>query len=290
MTEANLFTRLSAYRPGSPATPFETYCTGALAHMLETGTRSLGKLLANAAGASTGDIAQVEVQSRVGDAGIADMLVTFEDGHQALVEVQVEPGADESLLPAFAEAAESWDAATGLVIIGLHDKGTPEGWFPLQWLDVAAAVEDDDDPLVRQFAEFVRRDILGLGDVGLDIAIETNRLYALGGGAVQRAFGPPARWVNGTSRPVGGQYRYLGTIFAPDGGDMDFWIGIVNETVPLGEHYHLMLASKTTPLAEPADQPRATGDWNWPYWTGLGRVVRPVGMDDYAELLSRIPR
>ena len=58
---------------------------------------------------------------------------------------------------------------------------------------------------------------------------------------------------------------------------MTYWIGIVNEAIPLSEHYHLMLASKETAIAELVEQPRATGDWKWAHWTGAGRVVRRSG-------------
>ena len=96
--------------------------------------------------------------------------------------------------------------------------------------------------------------------------------------------------MNSASRPLNGQYRYLGTTFALNGSDMAFWIGVVNETVPLGEHYHLMLASKEKPLLFETDQPRATGDWKWPYWTGMGRVVRPITPSMYEGLLERTKR
>jgi hypothetical protein len=49
-----------------------------------------------------------------------------------------------------------------------------------------------------------------------------------------------------------------------------------------------MLASRDHPLAEPAEPPRATADWKWPYWTGLGRVVRPLDAEAYDELLRRV--
>jgi hypothetical protein len=159
----------------------------------------------------------------------------------------------------------------------------------MSWLQVVEALEDDPDPLVQQYVEFVLRDVLGLGDVSLDQAITTNRLSALGAAAVRKVFGDRAVYQNSASRPLGGKYRYLGTTFALDGGPMEYWIGIVNEQVPLSEHYHLMLASKSAALREPVAQPRATGDWKeWPHWTGLGRVVRPVSIENYERLLTRM--
>jgi hypothetical protein len=289
MSESNLFTMLSAYRPGSPATPFENYCTTGLAYFLKHGQRMLTSLIAQAAGVHGEPIAMVEVQPRLADAGVADLLLTFEGGTRVVVEVQVEPGADESALPPFEALASEWTGRPALVMLRLSEANTPPAWTPITWLQVVEALEDDPDPMARQYTEFVLRDILGLGIVPLDQAVTTNRLYALGGAALRRRFGPDVRYVNSASRPTGGRYRYLGTTFAPDGGDMSYWLGIVNEAVPLTEHYHLMLASKETPVSEPAEHPRATGDWKWSHWTGLGRVVRPVTAEAYDTLLERLP-
>ena len=66
------------------------------------------------------------------------------------------------------------------------------------------------------------------------------------------------------------------------------WIGIVNEEVPLSDHYHFMIASKETRLSEPVPQPRATADWKWAHWSGHGRVVRPLSPEQYEELLGRL--
>jgi hypothetical protein len=107
---------------------------------------------------------------------------------------------------------------------------------------------------------------------------------------VRRFYGEGVRYVNSASRPLHGHFRYLGTTFAPPEGEMNYWIGLVNETIPLGEHYHLMLASKEKPLLFPAEQPRATGDWKWEHWTGMGRVVRPITPAMYEGLLERTKR
>ena len=288
MRDGNLFTMLSAFRPGSTATPFENYCTSGLAHFLGHGHRMLAALFAQAAGINDGELAIVEVQPQLADAGFADLLLTFEGGTRVLVEVQVEAGADESALPRLEGAAAQWLGQPGFVMLSLRTHDVPPPWKPVTWLQVVEALEDDPDPLAQQFAEFVMRDILGMGPVPLDSALTSNRLYALGGAAVRRHFGDRARYVNSASRPLGGRYRYLGTTFTPNGGEMNYWAGIVNETVPLGEHYHLMLASKEKLLANPAAQPRATGDWKWRSWTGLGRVVQSLTAEAYDELLSRI--
>ena len=286
----NLFTMLSAYRQGSAATPFENYCTSALAYFLKRGHRMLNALIAHTAGTGTEELVVVEVQPRLAEAGVADLLLTYEGGKRVLVEVQVEPGADESLLPGLEAVAREWSEQPAFVMLGLRPDGVPAPWLPITWMEVLEAVEDDPDPVVTEFRDFVLRDVLGLGEAPLEEALSTNRLYALGGAAVRRFFGEGVRYVNSASRPLQGQFRYLGTTFAPDGGDMNYWIGLVNETVPLGEHYHLMLASKEKPLLFPVDQPRATGDWKWPHWTGMGRVVRPITPAMYEGLLERTKR
>lgn len=290
MAESNLFTMLSTFRPGSAASPFENYCTNGLAYFLNRGHRMLTGLFAHVAGVSGESLAIVEVQARLADAGVADLVLTFEGGTRIIVEVQVEVGADESNLPAFEAAGRAGTTQPAFVLLGVGATATSP-WLPVTWLNVVEALEDDPDPMAQQFTEFILRDILGLGDVPLDQALTTNRLYALGGAAVRRRFGSAVRYVNSASRPLaGGQYRYLGTTFAPGGSDMSYWIGIVNESIPLSEHYHLMLASKETPVSEPAEHPRATGDWKWISWTGLGRVVRPITGQSYDDLLARLRR
>lgn len=286
----NLFSLLSAYRPGSSATPFENYCTSGLAYFLNRGHRMLTALFVHAAGLPQEELAMVEVQPQLGDAGIADLLLTFEGGTRVLVEVQVEPGADERHLPGLQRAVTSWSGDVAFVMLALRGDLAPAPWRGISWLEVVEALEDDTDPVAREFGQFILRDILGFGEVPLEQAIATNRLYALGGAAIRKVFGEGARYVNSASRPVGSRYRYLGTTFAPEGGEMTYWIGLVNESVPLSEHYHLMLASKETPIADPAEQPRATGDWKWAHWTGLGRVVRPITMEAYERLLERMRR
>lgn len=286
----NLFTLLSAYRQGSGASPFENYCTSGLAYFLKRGHRMVSALISHAAGAGTEELVIVEVQPRLAEAGRADLLLTYEGGRRVLIEVQVEAGADESLLPGLETVAREWSEQPAFVMLGLRAEDVPAPWTPITWTDVLEALEDDPDPIAAEFTEFVLRDILGLGEVPLEEALSTNRLYALGGAAVRRFFGGEGRYINSASRPMHGQFRYLGTTFGLDSADLNYWIGLVNETVPLGEHYHLMLASKDKPLLFPVDQPRATGDWKWPHWTGMGRVVRPVTPAMYEGLLERTKR
>jgi len=288
MRDGNLFTMLSAFRPGSAATPFENYCTSGLAYFLGSRHRMLAALFAQAAGVHGEELAIVEVQPQLSGVGFADLVLTFEGGTRVLVEVEVEAGADQSALPPLVAAAGHWLGRPAFVLLRLRTDEVRAPWVPVAWLQVVEALEDDADPLARQFADFVMRDVLGAGPVSLDDALASNRLYALGAAAVRRHFGDGARYTNSASRPIGGHYRYLGTTFAPNGGEMTYWAGVVNETVPLGEHYHFMLASKERPLTQITEHPRSTGDWKWRYWTGLGRVVRPLTADAYDELIGRI--
>jgi hypothetical protein len=249
----------------------------------------LSALISHAAGGGTDELVLVEVQPRLAEAGVADLLLTYEGGKRVLIEVQVEAGADESMLPGFEAVARQWSEQPAFVMLGLRSD-VPSPWQAITWQDVAEALDGDPDPVAVEFHDFILHDILGFGEVPLDQALSTNRLYALGAAAVRRFFGDEVRYVNSASRPLHGQFRYLGTTFAPNGGDMNYWIGVVNETIPLGEHYHLMLASKEKPLLFPVDQPRATGDWKWEHWTGMGRVVRPITPAMYEGLLERTKR
>lgn len=286
----NLFTMLSAFRQGSAASPFENYCTSALAYFLKRRHRMLSALIAQAANTGVEELVLVEVQPRLAEAGVADLLLTYEGGKRVLIEVQVEANSDERLLPGFEAVGKQWSEQPAFLMLGLRAEGVPAPWQPITWMDVLEAVEDDPDPIAVEFREFVLNDILGFGEVPLDEALSTNRLYALGGAAVRRFLGTNSPYVNSASPPLYGQFRYMGTTFSLNGTDMNYWIGLVNETVPLGEHYHLMLASKEKPLLFETDQPRATGDWKWPYWTGMGRVVRPITPAMYEGLLERTKR
>jgi hypothetical protein len=284
----NLFTALSSYQPGSTATPFENYCTSGLAHLLSRGHHMLTALFAQAGGVHGEPLATVEVQPRIADAGMADLVLTFEGGRRVVVEVQVESGADESHLGAFEEAARRWAIDLSFVRLGLGNDA-PASWAPVRWLEVVEALDDDPEPISQQYRDFVLADILGLGPVSLEEALGSNRLFALGAAAVRRRFGEDATYVNAASKPASGRYRYTGTMFAAgDSPEMEFWIGLVNETVPLGEHYHIMLASKRGELPEQRDKPRALGDWRWTGWTGLGRVVRQITPADFDRLLQRV--
>ena len=275
MDGANLFTMLSAYRPGASASPFEDYCTNGLAYLLGTGREALGALFAEAAGTPGAHVTDVTVQPGAGSP-VADLGVTFGDGGEAFVEVEVAPG----------DAVERPDMGRGGARLRVGFDGS--GQAAVTWNAIAEVLANDPDELAREFAEFLRRDVLGLEAVGLDDALHTNRLYALGGAALRERFGTAVRYENSSSTPVQGRYRYLGTTFSPDGGELRYWIGLVNESLPLSEHYHLMLASKASPLVEPAGQPRATGNWRWEYWSGMGRVVRPLGLAEYGSLLGRM--
>ena len=51
---ANLFTMLSAYRPGASTSPFEDYCTNGLAYLLGAGREALGRTLRGGRGGGGG--------------------------------------------------------------------------------------------------------------------------------------------------------------------------------------------------------------------------------------------
>jgi len=289
VTEQNLFTMLSAYRPGTTATPFENYCTSALAYFLARGHPALMELFASRAGAPGATVTATAVQQQVAVAGYADMTIEFAGGPLAVCEVQVEPANGGPGLEMTAESAGRWDEHPAFLLVCLDAAEASPPWIPITWPEVAAAVAEPGDELARQFGDFISRDILGGGSVPLEQAVTTNRLYALGAAAVRRRFGEQARYVNSASRPIGGRYRYLGTTFAIDGPETMYWIGLVNEGVPLSDHYYLMLASKERPVDRRSDQPRATADWKWAHWTTHGRVVRPITAEMYDELLKRIP-
>ena len=289
MAGDNLFTLLSSFRPGAAASPFENYCTSGLAYFLQHGHGQLCDLFADAAGCPGQKVVAAEVQPMLAGAGFADMVLTFDQGNRCLVEVQVEPGYEPQTIETLEEHARYWREKPQMVFLTLPGVAAPEAWSRLSWVDCADAIESGGSEIEWQFAEFIRRDILGLGPVPLEQAIASNRLYALGAAAIRRRFGTRARYVNSASRPIGGRYRYLGTTFAVDGSDMEFWAGIVNEAVPLNEHYYLMLASKVVAIEQPVETPRPTSDWKWAHWTGGGRVVRPITVEMYDELLARLP-
>ncbi len=288
MRPTNIFSLLSTYQPGSQATPFENYCTSGLAHILSRGHYMLSALFADAGGAGGEALATVEVQPRIADAGLADLLLTYEGGRRVIVEVQIERPVPSDSYAEFERAAADWAIDAGFVVLGL-DPRPDAPWRGLRWMDIVEALDDDPDPISQQYRDFVLGDILGLSVATLEEALGSNRLFAMGGAAVRRRFGDDATYANAASRPTTGRHRYTGTMFAAgESPEMDFWIGIVNETLPLGEHYHLMLAAKHGELPEQRERPRALGDWSWEGWTGLGRVVRPITPADLDRLLTRV--
>lgn len=279
---------LSSYRSGTPSTPFEIYCTQGLAYVAGRGHAKLTALLAARAQVSSEKISDVQVQAAVAGAAFADLLVTFQNGQRALVETQIELGGSAAHLPALEEASQASDDQPALIRLALPGDEMRGSWSPLSWAELADCLEDYEDPLTSQYVEFIRKDILGQGDVPLDDAITTNRLYALGAAALRRRFQNQVSYQSSASPPVRGRYRYIGTTFGVGEGSPEYWVGLVNEGVPLTEHYHLMLASKEAAVLEPVEQPRVTSDWKWGHWTGLGRVVRALTPESFDELLSRL--
>ena len=272
----NLFNSLSTYHPKPPATPFEVYCLRGLAHVVEAGSEAVAELL-GLEGDRSGS-----VQSLVDGDLYADAVF----GGRTLVETAVESPTPPERLDRLATAK---DFAGNRVYVGLGETA-PSGWTSVTWSSVADALAATDNPLERQFAEFIRRDVLGAGPASLHDATGSNRFYAMGGAAVRARFSAGAVYENSASQPITGEFRYLGTTFAPGGGDTkNCWIGIVNETVPLGQGYRLMMASRDVPMSlQYNNAPRATTDWNWDHWTDMGPVEGEVTRDDLAEMLSRL--
>jgi hypothetical protein len=287
VTESNLFHMLSSYRPGTPATPFDTYCTQGLAYFLVHGPERLLHRFLGSAGHTEAGIDEVVVQPSIHGLH-ADLSVALDDGTLILVEVQTEVAASTSHLDAI-EAATGGDDKIDLLLLGIDESALRPGWSLMTWRTVAEVLERAGDPLARQFGRFVQQDILGSGPVGLREALTTNRFYALAAAAIRRRFGDRAQVTSTASPPRGDRYRYFGTSFALDGRQATNWVGLVNETIPLGEHYDLMLASKDRDLREPSPRPRTTAEWKWPNWTTGGRVVRPIEADDLDRLLKRFP-
>jgi hypothetical protein len=289
VAEENLFTMLAAYRPGSHATPFENYCTTALAYLLQRGEPGLVALFGELAGVPGAAVVAARPQARVGLGPIADLVLQLERGRQVVVEVEIEPGSGLRHLAELEDAAtREWVDDAACILVTVSPVANPGRWKVVTWRELADVLAGSDEPLARQLSDFIDRDILGLGTVPLEEALATNRLYALGAAAVRRRFGSEVRYENSASRPLGGRYRYIGTTFSLGEGEMSYWVGLVNEAVPLSDHYYLMLASKERPLEQPSSHPRATAEWKWPHWTSHGRLVRPVTAEMYDDLLRRI--
>lgn len=280
---------LSSYRPGTTTTPFTAYCTQGLAYLLRRGHPGVEALMAARAGITGAAISGVDVQAPVAGGGFADLLIRFDTGKQVRTEVQVELAGGSPAASSSAAAPGGEAGGPTLRLALAADIAAGEG-PQVSWEEVVEALSADSDALTAEFAEFLKRDVLGTGsgDVSLDDAITTNRLYALSAAVLRDRFGGRVHYQSSASPPLRGRYRYIGTTFALDGGGMDFWVGLINEGVPLSEHYHLMLASKHRPVQEPVEHPRATGNWKWGHWTGLGRVVRPLGPEGFGQLLSRL--
>ena len=78
-------------------------------------------LMAEAAGAGSESLAVVEVQAPIADAGLADLVLTFEGGKRAIVDVQVETALEAAPVPAFTEVGEGLTTeAPALVVLGLN--------------------------------------------------------------------------------------------------------------------------------------------------------------------------
>src|SRR4029078_1874711 len=120
--------------------------------------------IAHHAGVGAEELVVVEVQPRLAEAGVADLLLTYEGGKRVLIEVQVELGSDIALLPGFEAVAREWSEPPAFLMLALSGEAAPPPWQSITWMDVLEAIDDDPDPVVSEFREFVLHDILGLGE------------------------------------------------------------------------------------------------------------------------------
>ena len=272
---ANIFTSLSTYHPKPPATPFEVYCLRGLTHLAETGSGVVAKLL------GLGQDTIGTVQAEVAPSLYADAVFEAQTGERAILETAVE-------VPTSRERMKQLSTLDGAhLYVGLGEL-VPRDWTAVSWETIADELAASADAVEHQFSEFIRRDILGAGPADLNDATGSNRLYAMGSAVVRARFGTDATYENSAAPPIDGEFRYLGTTFAPGGGSKNCWLGIVNETVPLGGAYRLMMASKDSAISSRHQTPRATADWNWEFWTDMGPVEFEITREHMTELVGRL--
>jgi hypothetical protein len=284
MTNTNIFEGLSSFQAGLGSDPFENYCASALAYLLQIEQSQLTKLLTSAAGCSD-TIKTTHSQSIVSDQ-LIDLLIELDNNERILVKINTQIGnmlEEEKLLQKnFVDNRTHW------LRIGIGTNETPSKWPSLTWEQIAKTLKNTPGKLAEEFASFVETDILGYGSVTLQQARRTNKLYALAGASIRTRYGMKTQYLNSASQAVNGEYRYLGTTFSGNTADLQFWIGIVNQTLPLSSQYQLMLASKKTDVINPIKKPRVTDNWSWKSWTGLGEVKDPIETKHYEELLNRL--
>ena len=283
MTNKNIFEALSSFQAGLGTDPFENYCVSALAYLLETKQPQLTELLTSEAeGFST--IEATHSQAIVDDQ-IVSLLVELANNKRLFIKINTQPNNN-------LEERKKLQTikADNAVLLWISFKGDtpPSNWVSVTWEQIVETLGKSSEKLALEFRNFVQTDILGHGSVTVQQALKTNKLYALGGAVIREKYGVSTEYLNSASQAIQGEFRYLGTTFSGNTPDLQFWIGIVNQTLPLSSRYQLILASKNSEVQNPVDKPRVTDNWNWKGWTGLGEITNSLEHSHYKDLLERL--
>jgi len=283
MTNKNIFEALSSFQAGLGTDPFENYCVSALAYLLETKEAQLTELLTSAAGCF-GTVQATHCQATV-DEQIVNLMVELNNNKRLLIKINTQTNNN------IEERTKLQTITTDngvLLWISLRGDTPPNNWVSVTWEQIGEALEKSSEKISLEFANFIKTDILGHGSVTIQQALKTNKLYALGGAVVREKYGVGTKYLNSASQAIHGEFRYLGTTFSGNTPDLQFWIGIVNQTLPLSSYYQLMLASKNSGVQNPVDKPRVTDNWSWKGWTGLGEITTSLDHSHYEDLLERL--
>ena len=283
MTNKNIFEALSSFQAGIGTDPFENYCVSALAYLLETKQPQLTELLTSVA-ECFGTVKETHCQVLVDDQ-IISLLVELTNNKRLFIKINTQTNnniEERTKLQTL--------KADNAVLLWISFKGDtpPSNWVSVTWEQIRETLGTSSEKLALEFGNFIQTDILGHGSVTVQQALKTNKLYALGGAVIREKYGVNTEYLNSASQPIQGEFRYLGTTFSGNTPDLQFWIGIVNQTLPLSSHYQLILASKNTEVQNPVDKPRVTDNWDWKGWTGLGEITTSLEHSHYKDLLERL--
>jgi len=283
MTNKNIFEALSSFQAGLGTDPFENYCVSALAYLLETKQSQLTELLTSVA-ECFGTVKETHCQVLVDDQ-IISLLVESTNNKRLFIKINTQTNnniEERTKLQTL--------KADNAVLLWISFKGDtpPSNWVSVTWEQIGETLGTSSEKIALEFGNFIQTDILGHGSVTVQQALKTNKLYALGGAVIREKYGVNTEYLNSASQAIQGEFRYLGTTFSGNTPDLQFWIGIVNQTLPLSSHYQLILASKNTEVQNPVDKPRVTDNWNWKGWTGLGEITTSLEHSHYKDLLERL--
>lgn len=283
MTNKNIFEALSSFQAGIGTDPFENYCVSALAYLLETKQSQLTELLTSVA-ECFGTVKETHCQVLVDDQ-IISLLVELTNNKRLFIKINTQTNNN------IEERTKLQTLnADNAVLLWISFKGDtpPSNWVSVTWEQIRETLGTSSEKLALEFGNFIQTDILGHGSVTVQQALKTNKLYALGGAVIRAKYGVNTEYLNSASQAIQGEFRYLGTTFSGNTPDLQFWIGIVNQTLPLSSHYQLILASKNTEVRNPVDKPRVTDNWDWKGWTGLGEITTSLEHSHYKDLLERL--